>query len=89
MKKIDLLIKKLKQGHKSRLSIGEHKGFPNIPDEWYTVYLHYNPKTKKNKIYFECFCGKLFSKSCNIRDHFRKHNGDRPFSCHLCSKDFT
>lgn len=41
---------------------------------------------------FECLhpgCGSVFKKSCNLRDHFRKHTGARPFSCSVCHKEFT
>ena len=34
-------------------------------------------------------CNSVFKKSCNLRDHFRKHTGQRPFSCKFCNKTFT
>ena len=44
------------------------------------------------KLYFKCRhsgCGSIFKKSCNLRDHFRKHTGQRPFTCPKCRKTFT
>jgi len=44
------------------------------------------------KLYFKCRhsgCGSIFKKSCNLRDHFRKHTGQRPFTCPKCLKTFT
>ena len=44
------------------------------------------------KLYFRCKykgCHAVFSKSCNLRDHFRKHTSDRPFKCEICAKTFT
>lgn len=44
------------------------------------------------KLYFKCRhskCGSIFKKSCNLRDHFRKHTGQRPFTCPKCKKTFT
>jgi len=51
-----------------------------------------NQDTKRIKLYFRCKfagCGAVFSKSCNLRDHFRKHTFSRPYRCELCNKSFT
>ena len=34
-------------------------------------------------------CNKLFNKSCNLRDHFRMHSGERPFKCPVCDCNFS
>lgn len=44
------------------------------------------------KLYFQCKfagCDAIFRKSCNLRDHFRKHTATRPFICEICDKQFT
>jgi uncharacterized C2H2 Zn-finger protein len=51
-----------------------------------------NPDTQRIKLYFKCMypsCDSVFKKSCNLRDHFRKHTGQRPFVCQQCNKTFT
>ena len=66
--------------------------FPGIPRDWHTTIKVRNPNTQRTKLYFKCMvddCGSIFKKSCNLRDHFRKHTGARPFSCHFCQKTFT
>ena len=43
-------------------------------------------------MFFKCKhkgCNSIFKKSCNLRDHFRKHTGQRPFECPKCAKTFT
>jgi hypothetical protein len=58
------------------------KTFANIPREWHQTLKVRNPKTQRIKLFFKCRfndCGSLFKKSCNLRDHFRKHTGQRPF----------
>ena len=58
------------------------KTFANIPKEWHQTLKVRNPKTQRIKLFFKCRfndCGSLFKKSCNLRDHFRKHTGQRPF----------
>ena len=47
---------------------------------------------KRSKQYFRCkytSCMAIFSKSCNLRDHFRKHTNQRPYQCDICDKNFT
>ena len=68
------------------------KEFEGIPSEWHETVKVMNPETQRVKLYFRCKyegCGQQFSKSCNLRDHFRKHTKMRPFNCHLCGKTFT
>lgn len=33
-------------------------------------------------------CGKIFDRQYGLRVHFRKHSGERPYSCDLCHKTF-
>ena len=35
------------------------------------------------------FCGAIFAKRCNLRDHFRSHTKQRPFVCQICSRAFS
>jgi hypothetical protein len=66
--------------------------FKGIPDEWHETIKVRNPDTRRVKLYFKCMypdCGSVFKKSCNLRDHFRKHTGQRPFKCSFCHKHFT
>jgi hypothetical protein len=92
LQEIDKMINQMGKTETPLISIAPNKKFDGIPSEWHQVYKYFNPKTKKYKLYFKCMhedCGMLFNKSCNIRDHFRKHNGSRPFVCHLCLNTFT
>ena len=34
-------------------------------------------------------CGKEFVKAWNFLDHFRMHQGVRPYVCEVCDKSFT
>ena len=68
------------------------KTFNGIPEEWHQTVKVRNPVTQRIKLYFKCMypgCGSEFKKSCNLRDHFRKHTGQRPFTCVHCNKTFT
>jgi len=67
------------------------KSFEGIPAEWHDV-VKINCDQKRSKIYFRCKyqgCHSIFSKSGNLRDHFRKHTKQRPFECNACDKSFT
>ncbi|TNV83163.1 hypothetical protein FGO68_gene14335 [Halteria grandinella] len=33
-------------------------------------------------------CGKVFDNSSNLKDHQRRHNKDRPYSCDQCNKSY-
>lgn len=68
------------------------KHFEGIPEEWHETIKIKNPHTQRVKLFFKCKypgCTSTFKKSCNLRDHFRKHTGLRPFSCPKCHKTFT
>jgi hypothetical protein len=74
--------------------INQPKGlsFTDIPKQWYRIERILNHKTQRTKLLFKCKiegCSSVFKKSCNLRDHFRKHTGDRPFKCSFCKKTFT
>lgn len=68
------------------------KHFEGIPEEWHETIKVKNPHTQRVKLFFKCKypgCTSTFKKSCNLRDHFRKHTGLRPFTCAKCQKTFT
>lgn len=68
------------------------KTFDGIPSAWHETIKERNPETQRIKLHFKCKidgCGSVFKKSCNLRDHFRKHTGQRPFQCSFCHKTFT
>lgn len=70
----------------------QSKTFDGIPKEWHQTIRVKNPQTQRVKLYFKCRhpgCNSTFKKSCNLRDHFRKHTGQRPFTCPRCHKTFT
>lgn len=70
----------------------ESKTFEGIPRNWHQTIKVRHPETLRVKLYFKCRhkgCGSIFKKSCNLRDHFRKHTGQRPFTCPKCQKTFT
>ena len=72
---------------------GEYiKEFDGIPSEWHETIKVKNQNTKRTKLYFRCRyegCDSVFRKSCNLRDHFRKHTAQRPYQCEVCKKNFT
>lgn len=52
----------------------------------------YNPITKRMNKIITCNypnCGKKFTKTWNILDHFKVHTGDKPYKCQNCSKAFS
>ena len=68
------------------------KTFVGIPSDHYEIVKMKNEKTHRYKLIFRCKidgCSSEFKKSCNLRDHFRKHTGQRPFECKFCQKTFT
>ena len=70
----------------------DSKTFEGIPNDWHQTIKVRNRDTMRVKLYFKCRhsgCGSIFKKSCNLRDHFRKHTGQRPFTCPNCKKTFT
>ena len=50
-----------------------------------------NRETKKENVYYTClekhkrdpllFCGQIFDKVCNLKDHIKTHRGLKPFKC--------
>ena len=63
----------------------------DFPDKYEIIEIH-NPQTKRMKKQFKCLidgCNKIFNKSCNLRDHFRMHSGERPYQCTVCGCDFS
>ena len=70
----------------------ERNTFKDTPKTWLSVIKINNPETTRNHLFFKCNypgCESMFKKSCNLRDHFRKHTGIRPFVCNYCNKNFT
>lgn len=53
---------------------------------------HYDYDSHRHIISYICThdgCGKEFSKTWNLLDHARMHEGIKPYSCDLCDKSFT
>lgn len=56
----------------------ESKQFPGVPGEWHETIQVRNRLNQRVKLYYRCRhegCKSMFKKSCNLRDHFRKHTG--------------
>lgn len=56
----------------------ESKTFQGVPKEWHETIMVKNLVSQRVKLYFKCRhagCKSVFKKSCNLRDHFRKHTG--------------
>lgn len=52
----------------------------------------YNPATKRMNKVITCLyegCGKKFTKTWNILDHFKVHTGEKPFKCAACKRAFS
>lgn len=83
--KEELLLRQLEQIGSTGKQ--KHKTFEGVPKQWHQTIRVRNPETSRVKLYFKCKypgCGSVFKKSCNLRDHFRKHTGLRPFKCPYC-----
>lgn len=51
-----------------------------------------DPTNNKFKVYYICKyngCDKEFTKTWNLLDHVRMHEGIKPYKCSLCRKSFT
>lgn len=47
------------------------------------------PSTSQGRLKYRCSqCNKYFSK-LSLRSHLRKHTGERPYTCNVCSRTFT
>ncbi|KDQ54389.1 hypothetical protein JAAARDRAFT_160917 [Jaapia argillacea MUCL 33604] len=45
---------------------------------------------RKNPGNFICdWCSETFTRSSNLRDHYRAHNRERPYPCSTCEQTFT
>lgn len=63
-----------------------------MPEDYCQIVEVFNKTTGRFNQNFKCNfpdCGIVFKKSSNIRNHFKKHTGDRPFECAACSKRFS
>jgi len=52
----------------------------------------YNPRTKRMNKVITCLyknCGRKFTKTWNILDHFKVHTGEKPFQCSNWLKSFS
>lgn len=68
------------------------RSFEGIPQEWFDVERKFNKDTGYYRRVFICRvngCNKVFTKSCNMKDHFRTHDGRKPYMCHLCNSSYT
>ena len=68
------------------------KHFDGIPEDNHRVIEVYNELTGRYNQHFQCNfpgCGIIFKKSSNIRNHFKKHTGLKPFVCVACGKVFS
>ena len=65
---------------------------PGLKAEEYETFKVFNPKTGHLNLNFRCLynnCGMEFKKSCNLKSHLRKHNGQKPYICQICLKIFS
>jgi len=71
---------------------GEISSFDKLKNHpWSTTHC-YNKATKRmNKIITWNYegCGKQFTKTWNILDHFKVHTGEKPYTCEVCAKAFS
>ena len=58
--------------------------FPGIPEDWYIVEKVFDENHTRHTLYYTCKvngCNKSFTKTCNLNDHFRIHDGKKPHVC--------
>lgn len=63
------------------------KTFADFPSDCYGVFTVQDKTTNKKFQVYMCKyakCGMLFKKTCNFKDHLRKHLGLKPFTCEHC-----
>lgn len=68
------------------------KHFEGIPSEWHETIRITSPLSNRVKMRFKCLyngCNSIFDKSCNLKDHFRKHTRQKPYKCNLCDMKYT
>jgi len=88
----ELSILSDKVAYIGRISNFTPKSFTDFPKHRYQIIQLRHKVSQKKLMLFKCRaknCKKMFWKSCNLRDHLRKHTGKRPFKCLHCPRAFT
>ena len=65
-------------------------GLKGVPLDHYRIIEMKNPVTTRNYHKYMCLvkeCGKIFNKTCNIKNHFASHF-KTDFNCDLCGKQY-